>query len=59
MKNKIVDQNSTYHDQRKHVLKILHEFCIKNNFKLKIFLDLLKRMIGKMKIYIFKECLKI
>ena len=35
--NKIVDQNSTYHDQRKHVLKILHEFCIKNNFKLKIF----------------------
>lgn len=35
--NKIVDQNSTYHDQRKHVLKILHEFCNKNNFKLKIF----------------------
>ena len=35
--NKIVDQNLTYHEQRKHVLKIVSDFCYKNKFVLKIF----------------------
>jgi surface carbohydrate biosynthesis protein len=35
--NKVVDQNLTYHDQRKHILKIVNEFCYKNKFELKIF----------------------
>ena len=35
--NKIVSQKKTFHEQRKYLLKIISDFCKKNNFVIKIY----------------------